>query len=78
MWVPDASVNVSRLSQDVVDVASAGGGGVEVLGYYLYDSAPGDFAPSVSLPDQRRCLAKARRDSLAHTTLLSSLCLNMR
>lgn len=45
LWVPDASVDVSRLSQDIVDVATVGGGGVEVLGYYLYDSAPGDFAP---------------------------------
>ncbi len=45
-WVPDASINLDRVAEDVADVAAAGAGGVEVLGYYLYDSAPGDLVPT--------------------------------
>ena len=45
-WIPDASVDPEQAVQDVVGAKAAGAGGVEVLGYYLYDSAPGNFAPS--------------------------------
>lgn len=44
-WIPDASVNISRVVQDIAGAAAAGAGGVEVLGYYLYGGNPGDFAP---------------------------------
>lgn len=35
-WVPDASVDLSRVSADISDAASIGAGGVELLGYYNY------------------------------------------
>lgn len=45
-WLPDASVNLSRVALDIADAKMVGAGGVEVLGYYLYDSAPGDIVPT--------------------------------
>ena len=45
-WVPDASVDLTAVGEDIAGAASAGAGGVEVLGYYLYGgSQPGDYAP---------------------------------
>lgn len=44
-WLPDASVDLSRVEKDIEDAAAIGAGGVEVLGYYLYGGNPGDFAP---------------------------------
>lgn len=35
-WANDASLNLSRVANDVRDVGKSGGGGVELLGYYLY------------------------------------------
>ncbi|KAL9068938.1 MAG: hypothetical protein Q9157_006341 [Trypethelium eluteriae] len=35
-----------QATQDVAAAKAAGAGGVEVLGYYLYNSAPGNFAPT--------------------------------
>lgn len=35
-WVPDASVNLSQIREDILDVARIGAGGVELLGYYNY------------------------------------------
>lgn len=35
-WVNDASHNLSYVAKDVKDIAQAGGGGLELLGYYLY------------------------------------------
>ena len=35
-WVPDASINLTHLADDIADAASKGAGGVEILGYYLY------------------------------------------
>jgi Arc/MetJ-type ribon-helix-helix transcriptional regulator len=45
-WLPDASVNLSRVALDIADAKHVGAGGVEVLGYYLYDSAPGNIVPT--------------------------------
>lgn len=45
-WLPDASVNLSRVTLDIADAKHAGAGGVEVLGYYLYDSSPGNIVPT--------------------------------
>lgn len=47
-WVPDASVDHSALASDIAAVKAAGGGGVEVLGYYLYggDGGQGNYTPS--------------------------------
>ncbi|OCL07765.1 hypothetical protein AOQ84DRAFT_408338 [Glonium stellatum] len=45
-WIPDASINLTRMALDIADAAAVGAGGVEVLGYYLYDSSPGDFTPT--------------------------------
>lgn len=44
-WVPDASVNHSRLASDIKDAATVGVGGLEVVGYYLYDSYAGENVP---------------------------------
>ncbi|KAF2169395.1 hypothetical protein M409DRAFT_20615 [Zasmidium cellare ATCC 36951] len=35
-WVPDASVNLSTIRQDIEDAGKIGAGGVELLGYYNY------------------------------------------
>lgn len=35
-WVNDASHSLSRIAEDVRSLASAGAGGLELLGYYLY------------------------------------------
>jgi hypothetical protein len=35
-WANDASLNLSRVAEDVKDAGTAGAGGVELLGYYLY------------------------------------------
>ncbi|KAI9692010.1 MAG: hypothetical protein M1820_009585 [Bogoriella megaspora] len=45
-WIPDASIDHQQAVQDIAGAKAAGAGGVEVLGYYLYDSAPGNFAPT--------------------------------
>ncbi|KAK5120725.1 hypothetical protein LTR85_006083 [Meristemomyces frigidus] len=44
-WLPDASVNHTRVALDVADAGRVGAGGVEVLGYYLYGSYPGELIP---------------------------------
>jgi hypothetical protein len=44
-WVPDASVNTTRVALDIADAGRVGAGGVEVLGYYLYDSYAGEYVP---------------------------------
>lgn len=35
-WVNDASVSLARVADDIRSVARAGGGGIELLPYYLY------------------------------------------
>lgn len=35
-WANDASHSLSRIAEDVKSLASAGAGGLELLGYYLY------------------------------------------
>jgi hypothetical protein len=45
-WLPDASANLTRVALDIADAKQAGAGGVEVLGYYLYDSSPGNIVPT--------------------------------
>jgi hypothetical protein len=35
-WVPDASVDHEVLASDITEAKTAGAGGVEVLGYFLY------------------------------------------
>lgn len=35
-WVPDASVDLTTLAEDVRQAGVVGAGGVEILGYYLY------------------------------------------
>ncbi len=44
-WIPDASVNLSTVAEDVAGTKRAGAGGVELLGYYNYGGNPGDFVP---------------------------------
>jgi hypothetical protein len=44
-WLPDASVNLTRVAQDIADAGAVGASGVEVLGYYLYGAFPGAFVP---------------------------------
>ncbi|KAJ6028025.1 secreted protein [Penicillium herquei] len=48
-WVNDASMNLSSVADDMRSIGNAGGGGIELLGYYLYgDSASyggGNSAP---------------------------------
>jgi hypothetical protein len=47
-WIPDASVDHAALASDVKEAKRVGGGGIEVLGYYLYGATPqgeGDYAP---------------------------------
>ncbi|KAL2851066.1 hypothetical protein BJY01DRAFT_245168 [Aspergillus pseudoustus] len=44
-WIPDASVPVPPAIQDVAQVKDAGAGGLEVLGYYGYETTPGYFVP---------------------------------
>ena len=39
-WVPDASVDLPTLAEDVRAAGSVGAGGVEILGYYLYGGTP--------------------------------------
>lgn len=41
-WIPDASVDLDGVANDMAEVAAKGLGGMELLGYYLY----GDF-PSI-------------------------------
>jgi hypothetical protein len=45
-WIPDASVDLDTVEQDVVGAKAAGAGGLEVLGYYDYGSNPGTFEPT--------------------------------
>lgn len=35
-WVNDASMSLDRVANDVKDIAQAGAGGLELLGFYLY------------------------------------------
>ena len=35
-WIPDGSVDPQQVAEDVADVGRAGGGGVEVLGFFEY------------------------------------------
>ncbi|KAJ5716257.1 secreted protein [Penicillium malachiteum] len=48
-WVNDASMNLTVLAEDVRSIGKAGGGGIELLGYYLYGDSTnyggGDMAP---------------------------------
>ncbi|KAL2811590.1 hypothetical protein BJX63DRAFT_433266 [Aspergillus granulosus] len=44
-WIPDASVDVAPAIQDVARAKDAGAGGLEVLGYYGYETTPGYFVP---------------------------------
>ncbi|KAJ5605313.1 secreted protein [Penicillium lagena] len=44
-WVPDASVDLSYVADDIEGAAAAGAGGIELLGYYLYGANPGTFVP---------------------------------
>ncbi|KAL2004612.1 hypothetical protein VTN00DRAFT_3348 [Thermoascus crustaceus] len=44
-WIPDASVDPDRAAEDIKEAGQRGAGGVEILGYYLYNSAPGDYVP---------------------------------
>lgn len=34
-----------RAAEDIKEAGQRGAGGVEILGYYLYNSAPGDYVP---------------------------------
>ncbi|KAL9109497.1 MAG: hypothetical protein Q9227_005832 [Pyrenula ochraceoflavens] len=43
-WIPDASVDPSIVASDVHAAASAGAGGLELLGYYLYGGPPSNGA----------------------------------
>jgi hypothetical protein len=45
-WIPDASVDVKAVEEDVAGAKAAGAGGLEVLGYYDYGSNPGTFEPT--------------------------------
>lgn len=40
-WVNDASMNLSRVAEDVRSIGKAGAGGVELVGYYLYGDGGG-------------------------------------
>ena len=40
-WIPDASVNLSRVQADVADAGRVGAGGIELLGYYNYGDIEG-------------------------------------
>ncbi|KAJ9653016.1 hypothetical protein H2198_007763 [Neophaeococcomyces mojaviensis] len=46
-WVPDASVDLETLQQDIVSASSVGAGGVELLGIYDY----GFFGVPTPIPD---------------------------
>lgn len=35
-WANDASLNLSRVSEDIRSLARAGAGGLQLIGYYLY------------------------------------------
>lgn len=50
-WVNDASVNLSRVADDVKSLAQAGAGGLELLGYYLYGDT-GTFGGGSDAPLQ--------------------------
>ena len=48
-WIPDASADLDAVANDIKSIASAGAGGVEVLGYFNYgdrlkSSVPADWA----------------------------------
>lgn len=44
-WLPDASVEVGPAVQDVARAKQVGAGGLEVLGFYGYETTPGQFVP---------------------------------
>lgn len=45
-WVPDASVNLTQVADDIREAGKIGVGGVELLGYYFYGDVqlfPGNY-----------------------------------
>lgn len=47
-WIPDASVDLDTVVEDVKEIARIGASGFELLGFYLYGGPPagfGTFAP---------------------------------
>ncbi|EFX01772.1 secreted protein [Grosmannia clavigera kw1407] len=44
-WIPDAHVNTSRVAADIAEAGARGAAGVEVLGFYLYGGATGEYVP---------------------------------
>ncbi|OJI95758.1 hypothetical protein ASPVEDRAFT_57912 [Aspergillus versicolor CBS 583.65] len=44
-WLPDASVEVGPAVQDVARAKQVGAGGLEVLGFYGYETTPGYYVP---------------------------------
>lgn len=44
-WVPDAHVSTSRVEQDITEAGARGAAGVEVLGFYQYGAAAGEYVP---------------------------------
>ncbi|KAH9845761.1 alpha-L-rhamnosidase [Teratosphaeria destructans] len=49
-WIPDASVNLSYVVEDLAQVKAVGAGGVELLGYYLYGNFPSFIAEGGPAP----------------------------
>lgn len=49
-WIPDASVNLSVVTDDFARVKDAGAGGLELLGYYLYGNYPPGIAEGGPVP----------------------------
>lgn len=35
-WIPDASVNLTTVADDIKEIGRIGASGIELLGYYLY------------------------------------------
>lgn len=42
-WIPDASIDLDTLVDDVKEVARIGASGFELLGFYLYGGPPAGF-----------------------------------
>ena len=40
-WPPDASINLTRMVEDIKGLGEIDAGGVELLGYYLYGGGKG-------------------------------------
>ncbi len=45
-WVPDASVDLGTVANDISNIGRVGAGGIELLGYYFYGEIPGDVRTS--------------------------------